>query len=80
MAGEIETYIAQQIIFELFVIITNAKRVESPLPLDIAAELAWIFGNVMKSAKSLPASWYQEKSSASLKARGYPVPASLIAS
>ncbi|MGO8805626.1 MAG: type II toxin-antitoxin system VapC family toxin [Candidatus Bathyarchaeia archaeon] len=39
MAGEIEACISQQVLFEFFAVITNAKRVESPLSPDIAAEL-----------------------------------------
>ena len=39
MAGEIQACVAQQVLFEFFAVITNAKRVEFPLPPDKAAEL-----------------------------------------
>jgi uncharacterized protein len=39
MEGEIHACIAQQVLFEFFAVITNAKRVEFPLPPDKAAEL-----------------------------------------
>ena len=34
MNGELEACIAQQVLFEFFAVITNPKRVESPMPLD----------------------------------------------
>ena len=55
MAGEIETCIAQQVLFEFFAVITNAKRVESPLPPDKAAELCldlWECDEIGKIAAS----------------------------
>ena len=55
MAGEIEACIAQQVLFEFFAVITNAKRVESPMPLDIAAELCvdlWECDEIGKIAAS----------------------------
>ena len=39
MNGELEACIAQQVLFEFFAVITNPKRVESPMPLDKAANL-----------------------------------------
>ncbi len=55
IAGEIEACIAQQVLFEFFAVITNAKRVESPLPPDKAAELCldlWECDEIGKIAAS----------------------------
>jgi uncharacterized protein len=55
MAGEINACIAQQVLFEFFAVITNAKRVESPLTTDIAAELCidlWECDEIGKIAAS----------------------------
>jgi toxin-antitoxin system PIN domain toxin len=38
-AGEIKACISQQVLYEFFSVITNAKKVESPLPLEVAADL-----------------------------------------
>jgi len=37
--GEIEAYIAPQVLYEFFAVITNPKKVEHPLPPDEAAEI-----------------------------------------
>jgi len=55
MAGEIQACIAQQVLFEFFAVITNAKRVELPLPPDKAAKLCldlWECDEIMKIAAS----------------------------
>ena len=55
MAGEIQACIAQQVLFEFFAVITNAKRVELPLPPDKAAELCldlWECDEIEKIAPS----------------------------
>ena len=55
MAGEIEACIDQQVLFEFFAVITNPKRVESPLPPDIAADLCldlWECDEIVKIAVS----------------------------
>jgi predicted nucleic acid-binding protein len=53
MAGAIQACIAQQVLFQFFAVITNAKRVEFPLPPDKAAELCLDLWEVTKSRKSL---------------------------
>jgi predicted nucleic acid-binding protein len=55
MAGETQAYIAPQVLFEFFAVITNAKRVELPLPQDKAAELCldlWECDEIEKIAAS----------------------------
>ena len=55
MAGEIQACIAPQVLFEFFAVITNAKRVESPLPPDKVAELCldlWECDEIGKIAAS----------------------------
>ncbi|MCL1966235.1 MAG: type II toxin-antitoxin system VapC family toxin [Candidatus Bathyarchaeota archaeon] len=37
--GELEAYITSQVLYEMFAVITNPKRVEKPLPIEDAAEL-----------------------------------------
>jgi predicted nucleic acid-binding protein len=37
--GEIEAYLAPQILYEFFAIVTNPRRVEQPMPLDEASDL-----------------------------------------
>ena len=37
--GEIESYIAPQILYEFFAVVTNPKRVERPLPSDEAVDI-----------------------------------------
>ena len=74
MAGEIQACIAQQVLFEFFAVITNAKRVELPLPSDKAAELCLDLWECDEIGKIPPPSWYLEKSSAWLRARGYQAP------
>jgi len=37
--GEIEAYLASQVLYEFFAIVTNPKRVEHPMSLDEAADL-----------------------------------------
>jgi predicted nucleic acid-binding protein len=37
--GEIEAYLAPQILYEFFAIVTNPRRVEQPMPLDEATDL-----------------------------------------
>jgi len=37
--GEIEAYLAPQILYEFFAVVTNPKRVEHPMPVDEAADL-----------------------------------------
>jgi predicted nucleic acid-binding protein len=39
MQSEIEAYLAPQVLYEFFAIVTNPKRVEHPMSLDEAAEL-----------------------------------------
>lgn len=39
MQGEIEAYLAPQILYEFFAIVTNPRRVEQPMPLDEASDL-----------------------------------------
>ena len=55
MAGQIQVYIAPQVLFEFFAVISNAKRVELPLPQDKAAELCldlWECDEIEKIASS----------------------------
>jgi predicted nucleic acid-binding protein len=51
MDGEIEACVAEQVLFEFFAVITNPDRVESPLPLDKAADLCLDLGSAVKSKK-----------------------------
>jgi predicted nucleic acid-binding protein len=39
MQGEIEAYLTPQVLYELFAVITNPKRIEKPLPIREAADL-----------------------------------------
>jgi len=39
MQSEIEAYLAPQVLYEFFAIVTNPKRVEHPMSLDEAADL-----------------------------------------
>ena len=39
MQGDIEAYLAPQVLYEFFAIVTNPKRVEHPMSLDEAADL-----------------------------------------
>jgi predicted nucleic acid-binding protein len=39
LKGEIDAYLAPQILYEFFAIVTNPKRVEHPLPLGEASDL-----------------------------------------
>jgi predicted nucleic acid-binding protein len=39
MKGEIEVYLTAQVLYELFAVVTNPKRVEKPLPFKEAADL-----------------------------------------
>jgi predicted nucleic acid-binding protein len=39
ISGELEAYITPQILYEFFAIITNPRRVETPLPVDVASDI-----------------------------------------
>jgi len=54
MRGEIEAYVAPQILYEFFAVVTNPKRVEHPLPSDEALEICLDFWECREIEKANP--------------------------
>ncbi|MBD3207746.1 hypothetical protein GF319_15560 [Candidatus Bathyarchaeota archaeon] len=62
LTKEFEAFIAPQMIFEFYAVITDPRRVEKPLSLEEAAGPPWIYWRAKSSRNLVHLSWELERS------------------